>query len=218
VGASKAADFRWFPGPVGEDGRAAFALRWKGGELTARLPLLGRHNAANAAFAAAMALRLGLTAAEVAAGLERLSPSPQRMALAVREGIQVIDDAYNAAPQSMRAALRTLAELPGVRHRYAALGDMLELGPREAEMHRELGSFLAGLPLDGIVLHGPRSREIARGALEAGFPARSIHQAATHQEAADALRSLLQPGDALLVKGSRGVRMERVIELLFDAR
>ncbi|TMB57497.1 MAG: hypothetical protein E6J47_02215 [Chloroflexi bacterium] len=163
-----------------------------------------------------MAERFQVPLEEVAAALAAGSRAPHRMALAeALSGARVIDDTYNASPVSTLAALEFLAEtpLPPGRRRLAVLGDMLELGPDEEELHRQVGER-AGRIVDGLVTVGERARLIAEGARAAGL-ARVASAADLHQAEAIVDR-VLDPGvgDLLLVKGSRGVELDRLVATL----
>jgi UDP-N-acetylmuramyl pentapeptide synthase len=128
-------------------------------------------------------------------------------------GITVIDDSYNANPASMAAALRSLREAPAAR-RIAVLGDMLELGPGADGLHREVGRLAGELGVDTLYLFGEHAAVTADGALEGGLAAKSVRALPTHAAIAEALQATLRPGDWVLVKGSRGQRMEEVVRLL----
>jgi UDP-N-acetylmuramoyl-tripeptide--D-alanyl-D-alanine ligase len=186
-------------------------------ELTVALPLVGAHNARNAAAAACAAIALGCTDQEIVRGLAAVRPVGRRLRLErLSGGLLLIDDCYNANPLSMEAALQTLAALARAEggQPLAVLGDMLELGPGEAELHRGVGAAAARLPVARLFGFGPRSRETLAGALAAGLPPdRSFH---TEDLAAlaEAVRAAAAPGDLLLVKGSRGMKLERLVEAL----
>jgi UDP-N-acetylmuramoyl-tripeptide--D-alanyl-D-alanine ligase len=130
----------------------------------------------------------------------------------LRNGVTIIDDSYNANPASMAAALRSLVEAPATR-RIAVLGDMLELGVASTEQHRAVGRLAGAAGLAALYLHGDFARETAAGAA-AGMDTRAIHVAADHAAIADALAADARSGDWVLVKGSRGQRMENVVRLL----
>lgn len=176
------------------------------GDFTVDLPAPGEVIAHNAAGALAVAWALGVPLAAAAAGLTHYTPVGMRLKLEEVDGLRVINDAYNANPSSMRASLELLAALPG--HRTAVLGDMLELGTEEAALHREIVAFAAGLGLDGLILLGPR---MAVAADAAGGRA-SV--ADGPEEVALAIRQWLRPGDTVLLKGSRGARVEQVLHRL----
>ena len=131
--------------------------------------------------------------------------------------VLVIDDAYNANPQSMRNALETLARLGASGARHAVLGQMGELGDASDAAHEELGRLAAQLGLDSLFLLGDTAERTAGAAREAGLDADRIIIGADHDALAHALHAKLGKGDRVLVKGSRAARMERVIELLEEA-
>jgi UDP-N-acetylmuramoyl-tripeptide--D-alanyl-D-alanine ligase len=186
-------------------------------ELQVTLALVGAHNARNAAAAACAAIALGASDQEIVKGLAAVRPVGRRLRLErLPQGLLLVDDCYNANPPSMGAALATLAELARAEggRPLAALGDMLELGPAELELHRGVGAEAARLPVAPLFGFGPRSREMLAGAREAGLaPERTFH---TEDVAAlaGAVRAAAAPGDVLLVKASRGMRLERLVEAL----
>ena len=122
----------------------------------------------------------------------------------------LLDDCYNSSPEALEAAVAALALVPG-RRRVAVLGDMLELGASGRALHRERGRALAGR-VDAVLGVGPLAREIVEGAREAGLTA--LEHFATAADAVAALPALVRPGDAVLVKGSRGVKLEAVVAAL----
>jgi UDP-N-acetylmuramoyl-tripeptide--D-alanyl-D-alanine ligase len=173
-----------------------------GTRVTAMLAVPGLHIAHNAAAAAAVALAAGVPLGSLGEALSRYAPEGMRNRVEHLHGLRVIDDAYNANPTSMEAALRLLAALPGPR--VAVLGDMLELGAAEADAHRAVLSLAVSLGLEGVHVTGPRMTAAARD-LDGHL---IVH--ADVDALADALLPHLAPASALLVKGSRGARMERV--------
>jgi UDP-N-acetylmuramoyl-tripeptide--D-alanyl-D-alanine ligase len=194
----------------------SFTLRspWGSRHMVSATP--GRHLIPHALAAAAVAERFDVPLDEVAAALAAGSHAPHRMALAeARSGARVIDDSYNASPVSVLAALEFLAEtpLPAGRRRLAVLGDMLELGPDQEELHRQVGDR-AGRIVDGLVVVGERARWIAEGARAAGLE--RVASARDADEAVAVVDRELAPGvgDLLLVKGSRGVELDRLAAAL----
>ena len=180
----------------------------------------GRHLVPHALAAAAVAERMGIPLDEVAAALEAGSRAEYRMnVVEAASGATLVDDTYNASPVSVGAALDFLAEtpLPANRRRIAVLGDMLELGPDEERLHREVGAQ-AARSADAIVAVGTRGRWLADGARAAG--ASRIVTAEDAEEAASVLERDLAPGagDLVLLKASRGIGLERTVELLAGAR
>jgi UDP-N-acetylmuramoyl-tripeptide--D-alanyl-D-alanine ligase len=186
-------------------------------EVAISLPLVGAHNAQNAAAAACAAIAVGCSDREIVKGLSAVAPVGRRLRLErLASGALLVDDCYNANPLSMAAALRTVVELARAEggRPLAALGDMLELGPGELTLHRETGAAAAGAGLARLFGLGPRSRETVAGAIAAGLPAESTFTTEDVAALAAAVRDALAPGDVLLVKGSRGMKLERLVEAL----
>jgi UDP-N-acetylmuramoyl-tripeptide--D-alanyl-D-alanine ligase len=196
------------------DGVVSFTLHLPGAEAPVLLPLPGRHNVQNALAAAAAAWALEVPMDDIVAGLAEFKPCPGRMELIELPGdLLVLEDSYNANPLSMRAALDTLDDLGRPGRRIAVLGDMLELGQAARELHFEVGTLVAR-QADWLFTLGELAREIAAGAEANGLAAERIVTSDTVGELLDRLRPILRPGDRLLIKGSRGMRMERVSALL----
>jgi UDP-N-acetylmuramoyl-tripeptide--D-alanyl-D-alanine ligase len=184
-------------------------------ELEVRLPLVGEHNAVNAAAAAAVALALGCTDREIVRGLLDVRPVGRRLRIErLPSGVLLVDDCYNANPASMKAALLTLRQLAGGGRALAALGDMLELGTAEWDLHRELGRDAAAAGLAALAAFGPRARLTRDAAVEAGLAPPDAFHTEDPRALAAFLRDRLRPGDVLLVKGSRGMKLERLVEAL----
>jgi len=192
-------------------------LHFGGKDHALELHLLGAHNGHNAAAAAAVGLALGLQAESVVRGLSRARTPGRRMRpVALEGGALLIDDCYNANPSSTKAALLTLAHLAkGTGRASAVLGDMLELGPTELELHRDVGRYAAGTELSLLVCFGVRARAIGEGAIESGFDRTRLFFTEDPAEAARIIRDRpLAAGDTVLVKGSRGMKMERISDAL----
>ena len=176
---------------------------------------LGDHNVLNALAAAAAAHALGAGLEQIRAGLAAARPAAMRFEIRRFDpGVTVVNDAYNANPASMRAALAALGLLPAAGRRALVLGDMLELGASSAAEHRQLGAAAAATAPALLVAVGAFAGETASGARAAGLGPAAIVTAADAEGAAATLRAWLRPGDLLLLKGSRGVRLERVLERL----
>lgn len=195
----------------------AFELSIHGGPARQlRLPLVGLHNAGNACAALALGLALGGDEDRLLAGLEKAEGFARRLERkAAPGGITVLDDCYNANPTSTLAALSTAGEIAGGRI-LAVLGDLRELGDEEERGHRQVGEAAAKLGVAGLVAFGPLARGIASSAEAAGLPAESILHTESPEEAVDWLRARMRPGDLILCKGSRGVRLERVVDPLVE--
>jgi UDP-N-acetylmuramoyl-tripeptide--D-alanyl-D-alanine ligase len=173
--------------------------------------LIGRHSVQTALRAAAVGLVEGLTWEEIINGLRSRYAQLRLVAVRTEKGALILDDTYNASPESTLAALNLLAELEG--HKVAVLGDMLELGPYEQQGHEMVGVRAAEVA-DELVTVGERGRLIAQAALQAGLPARAITQFSDSPEAVAFLQERLGTQDVVLVKGSHGMRMERIVYAL----
>jgi len=175
-------------------------------------PLPGRHNIYNLMAAVAVARELGLKNEEIVQGLTDLCLTGMRLEIETTPGgINIINDAYNASPSSMAAALDVLVEKAGNAGKIAVLGDMLELGGFEDEGHLLIGRLAAEKGIDALVLLGSRSKMIAKGAMQAGYAACSIFDCSDHAEAARCVMTLAKKGDWVLIKGSRGMCMEKTL-------
>ena len=194
-------------------GFASFALETARGSMPVHLSVPGRHNAYNAAAAAAVALHLGIDLTDIAVGLGNASGSPMRMETFVTaRGVTVVNDAYNANPTSMRAALATLADMTLGRNRVAILGDMAELGSLTELAHFRLGERVAELGIDALIAVGPRAQRIADGALAAGMPREAVIAADDVTSGLAAATGLVETGDVVLVKASRVMGLEAIVE------
>jgi UDP-N-acetylmuramoyl-tripeptide--D-alanyl-D-alanine ligase len=179
-----------------------------------RLRAWGRHLVYAALAGLASAELLGVPAVAARDALLGFRPASGRSDFRPLGRARLLDDAYNASPASVRAAVAALCERPGRGARIVVLGDMLELGERAEALHESIGEHLAAQPIDLVLLLGPLGAAVRRGAVRAGMLADAVRHAATHEEIAAELRARLRPGDSLLVKGSRGMGMEAVIRRL----
>jgi UDP-N-acetylmuramoyl-tripeptide--D-alanyl-D-alanine ligase len=187
-----------------------FGITIGGREYNVHLPVPGVHNVYNALAAIAAGQELGIDVQELIKGIAAYSPGSMRLNIIKADGITIINDVYNASPQSMKAAIDVLDELEADR-RIAVLGDMLELGDWSVDAHLETGHFAAESRTDIIITVGTSAADIARGAVEAGFPPENAVMTGNNSEALDYLRSSVRKGDAILVKGSRGMKMEEIV-------
>ena len=188
-----------------------FTLQLPEEETVCTIPIPGAHNVTNALAAAACGWMLGLEGEEIAAGLAEFRPVGHRQNLFEKNGFTIYEDCYNASPDSMEAALAVLAGLPNEK-KIAVLGGMGELGAYAPEGHRRVGRAVPGAA-DALYLYGANCEFIAEGAAEAGLDAEKIHTFENRETLAAALRAAAQPGDALLFKGSRVMKMEQALEL-----
>ena len=194
----------------------AFQLTLPGRPRRARVILRahGAHNLSNALAAAAVGQCLAMSGALIAQGLARFRPATMRSQVSRWRGIRIINDCYNANPASMKAAIDLLIHLGSGSRTIAVLGDMLELGPQSLALHREAGIYLAGCGVTYLIACGALGLGLAEGAREAGMASDRVREAPDAVAAAAILQTLVRAGDVVLLKASRGVRMERAITLL----
>jgi UDP-N-acetylmuramoyl-tripeptide--D-alanyl-D-alanine ligase len=183
------------------------------GRGTFHLPLLGEHNAVNALMAVAVARRLGMTDEQIAAGLLKVQPAEMRLEPMRAGSWFIINDAYNANPSSMEAALKTFAKLKddGIGRRVVILGDMLELGPSSEAMHRSIGGMVAAWRFDLLVAIGPQMKYAASVARASAV---ETHHFMDTAGARVKILDLLQPADRILLKGSRGMALETLLDVM----
>jgi UDP-N-acetylmuramoyl-tripeptide--D-alanyl-D-alanine ligase len=214
VGEAAGADVRAEDVVLDDLGRAGFVLLARGARSPVQLRLVGAHHVGNALAAAAVALECGLTVSETAEALSRATPASRwRMEVTERaDGVVVINDAYNANPESMRAALKALASVAHSRQArsIAVLGHMAELGEDAPAEHDALGRLAVRLDVSHVIAVGEQARPIQHGAaLEGSWDGESswVPDVAA---AIDMVRAELRPGDVVLVKASRAASLERV--------
>ena len=174
----------------------------------------GEHNVANALAAAAVGTVLGFPGSTIAQGLSKFRPAAMRSQVSVSRGVKLIIDCYNANPASMTAAVQLLAKVRAKGKKIAVLGDMLELGPKAAQMHEEVGGFVARHRVDRLVACGALGRSLAKGAREAGQDSSHIMEVSDAQSAAETVKAIVKPGDVVLIKASRGMKLELVADAL----
>ena len=181
------------------------------------IPVLGEHQVVLALAAAAAARELGVSIEESAAALREFEPPPMRLAVEMAGGVVVVNDAYNASPASMRAALVLLTLWPE-RRKVFFCGDMLELGPEGRTYHEQLGQAIAEAGVARLVCVGPESKATARAAVAAGLAAENVTSVADADAAAAIASETVADGDLVLVKGSRAVHMETIAEAILAGR
>lgn len=199
---------------MGLDG-IRFRLHYRGESLYLRVPMIGRHSVHTALRAAAVGLVEGLSWEEIVSGLQENQTQLRLAAVRTTNGALLLDDTYNASPESTLAALNLLEELPP--RRVAVLGDMLELGPYEREGHEKVGARAAEVA-DLLITLGVRAHLIAEAARRASMPRERIQEYEDIQALIAWLRQNVQSGDSVLVKGSHGLRMERIVAALEAAQ
>lgn len=178
------------------------------------VPLIGRSNLANVLAATAAALLFEVPLDAIVDRAAALRPAPRRGEVhRLRDGVIVVDDSYNSNPRAVEGMLDVVFATPEGRRRIAVLGEMLELGDRAIELHERTGRFSA--KLDRLVtIGGEPARRLGRAAVAAGLAERALVHCETSDQAADVVATLVEPGDLVLVKGSRGIRTDRVVDRL----
>lgn len=199
----------------GAERSVSFTMRIRGRDFPVTAPAVGRHNVMNFLCAASLALALGIPPREIVEGAENFTPAEMRMEVSeIMGGVTLINDCYNANPDSVAAALDELSRLKKARGgrgaAIAVLGDMLELGAMSAGYHRAAGLKAAECGVDFLIGFGGMSAETCAAA----DGKTRVEMAASHEEAADIVRRAAKPGDTVLVKGSRGMEMERITRKL----
>ncbi|MEL7239036.1 MAG: UDP-N-acetylmuramoyl-tripeptide--D-alanyl-D-alanine ligase, partial [Planctomycetota bacterium] len=197
---------------------AGVSFKLNGSRTQVNVPLLGKHNATNALAALAVARRLGVDDDALLHGLLHAEGPAMRMQKMTAGGVTILNDAYNANPASMKAALQLLAEMNTTGRKIAVLGDMLELGEQAESYHKAAGQQVRKAKVDALVTVGDASKWIAEGARAAGLPGSRMMHVPTAEAAARTFASGLQDGDLVLLKGSRGIKLEQIAEAIVASR
>jgi UDP-N-acetylmuramoyl-tripeptide--D-alanyl-D-alanine ligase len=194
---------------------SSFLLRLAEETLEIHLPVIGLHHIKNAVAAAAVGWALNLPTSTIGAALDNFQPVDKRMEVVTLPGdIHLINDTYNANPGSMAAALETLMQVKQQGRAFAVLGDMLEMGKESSSLHRQVGRIAAKEGVDHLSAMGKQASHLLAGAAEEGMAREQLSEGGDHEEIATLIHGLLVAGDWVLVKGSRGMRMEKVVEIL----
>jgi UDP-N-acetylmuramoyl-tripeptide--D-alanyl-D-alanine ligase len=197
----------------------SFTLILEGEAIEIHLRLLGRHFIPNALSAMAVACLFGVEVDQAKEALENFQPFPMRMEVVpLKGGETLINDAYNANPYSMELALETLAEAKGEGRAIAVLGDMLELGSLTKEAHEQIGKKVSELSIDFLLALGEKAPIVVGSAIRHGLPVERARILESHSEVISLLRQMIQNGDWILVKGSRRMAMEKIVEGLAEGR
>ncbi len=197
----------------------SFTLILEGEAIEIHLRLLGRHFIPNALSAMAVACLFGVEVDQAKEALENFQPFPMRMEVVpLKGGETLINDAYNANPYSMELALETLAEAKGEGRAIAVLGDMLELGRLTKEAHEQIGKKVSELSIDFLLALGEKAPIVVGSAIRHGLPVERARILESHSEVISLLRQMIQNGDWILVKGSRRMAMEKIVEGLAEGR
>lgn len=197
----------------GEDG-IEFSIEYKEELQIFRLNVPGRHNAYNGALAVAAAVSCGITMEEAAKGLLKLEITDKRLSIKGKNGMKIIDDTYNASPDSMKAAIDVLTATKGFR-KIAILADMYELGEESDAYHAEVGRYAAESPVDLLIAVGIQAKHIAAAAEEI-LGENKVHYYETKELLIDDIGSMISSGDVILLKGSRGMAMDQVVKKIME--
>ncbi|WP_054941752.1 UDP-N-acetylmuramoyl-tripeptide--D-alanyl-D-alanine ligase [Paenibacillus ihuae] len=201
-------------GMMTHPGGMTFTTRYLAEERAFTLPLPGRHNVINALAALAVARHYAITEASIEEGLKRLKLTGMRIeVMMTASGLTLLNDAYNASPTSMKAAIDVLQSMKTGGSRIAVLGDMLELGPEEVDFHREIGEYLDPALTDLVFAYGPLAAKLAEAATEKLGPER-VFAYTDKAELSSVLNSKCSAKDIVLFKASRGMRLEEVLHSL----
>ncbi len=195
---------------VDNQGCVAFRVR---DEWQVQLRVPGKHQFYNALMAIAVGEALGIDTEEMREALGNFRAPHQRMELITHKGVFFINDAYNANPDSTRAAIDFLTQVRPQARKFLVFGDMLELGALEEELHREIGHYIAGTAVNEVLLYGNATRATEEGILQKNATM-AVHHFDEHRAIARHLKEVLRPGDVVLIKGSRGMQMEKVLSIL----
>jgi UDP-N-acetylmuramoyl-tripeptide--D-alanyl-D-alanine ligase len=202
---------------MGDEGMR-IAVRTPAGEFTSALAVTGEHHLLNAIAATAVAFTLGLRPQDLEEGLAGFSSVPGRFhARPLRGGGLLLDDSYNANPASTEAALRSLSALSRGRRTVVIFGDMLELGQSAPASHFRIGHLMAALKVSRLLAFGRGAAQAARGALDGGMDPAAVLHTDDKGRLREAVRELLSEGDVVLVKGSRGMRLDEVAADIAEA-
>ena len=199
---------------LGEKG-VKFNIEIRNQEVEIVLPVPGIHNVSDALAAVACGLELGITNENIQKGLMRYSHERMRLNISQQGDVKIINDSYNAAPDSMLAALTVLREVAGSRRSIAVLGDMFELGEYSAQAHADVGTYVVRENINHLIAIGDLAKDYVKGAVEAGMSERNIKYFPDSKSAVSFLKGFINPLDVVLFKGSRGMNLDKVIENVF---
>jgi UDP-N-acetylmuramoyl-tripeptide--D-alanyl-D-alanine ligase len=194
------------------DCSSRFRVDFENGSLELTLPIPGRHNILNAVAAVAVAKELGVSNPAIQSGLAEPLLTGKRLHFIEQNGYRLIDDTYNASPTSVKAALDVLTTTESRHRKIAVLADMLELGPTAAAIHREIGAYAAEVGVDLLFAYGELAKEYAHGMNDI-VNGRGEYFS-NKQALINRLKAYIKPGDFILVKGSRGMKMEEIVNAL----
>ncbi len=196
-----------------EGDSTCFTVCYQDKRYPAEVPAIGVHNVYNALAAFLVGIEIGLAPQQIIESYRQYQNAGMRQRVTIKKGVKVIEDCYNASPDSMESAINVISAIPCEGKRIAVFGDMLELGEQSGQMHRHVGQRAAGSKIDELLCTGGEAEAIAKGAEESGLEAKYF---STKNALADYLKKALKPGDAVIFKASRGMKLEEVIEAVFS--
>ena len=194
----------------------SFDVSYGDEKISMTIPVLGEHNVKNALAAICVAKRFGIALEEVKEALKKFTPGKMRQNIIELKGITVINDCYNASPSSVEAGLKILNQIGKSGRKIAILGDMLEMGELSELAHKAVGEYVVNNKVDYLITVGERSKDIAKGAISQGFDSKDISSFDTNQEVKDFVDGLLKKDDIVLVKASRGMKLEEIVEHIVE--
>ena len=192
-----------------------FTIHSKDGNYEGIIPVLGDHNVNNALAAFVVARQYGIQPHKILDALSMFEPGAMRQNIVKTNGITLINDCYNSSPSSVQAGLKTLRQITGTR-KIAVLGDMLEMGEMSEQLHRNVGSYIVETKTDYLIAVGDKSRFIIEGACEKGFDKNNAQFFTSNDEVKEFLTDFLKEGDAILVKASRSMKLEEIVDHIID--
>lgn len=202
---------------LGEAG-TQFSITLNNIEYTVAIPVPGIHNVYNSLAAIAVGIELNIPMETIIDGIAAYSPGNMRQNIIAFNGMKIINDAYNASPQSMQAAINVLEELSSKARGIAVLGDMLEMGSLSEELHYSVGCFIKDKKIDYLITVGSDSRNITKAVADSDNKTIRLHHFKNNEDALDFILSIARQGDYILIKGSRGMKMEQIAEGIVKAR
>lgn len=196
---------------ISDDGEhgVSFKVKLEGKEYDVEIPAVGIHNVYNVLFGIACAVELGLTPEEILKGIKKYQPEDMRLNIIEKDGIKFINDCYNSSPDSMRAALQVLNSLASDKRSIAIIGNMFELGDMASTAHYDIGTMCNEFGVDFSAIIGDNANDVARGIGDDD----KYKIFDNHEDIIRYLKEMLKRGDFVLVKGSRGMKMEKVLDL-----
>lgn len=200
---------------LGEDG-SSFSIKVDNKTYEVKVPVPGIHNVYNALAAIAVGVEMNIPMEIIVDGISEYSPGSMRQNILSHKGIKIINDAYNASPQSMQAAINVLEELSAKTRGIAVLGDMLEMGNMAEELHYSVGNFIKDKKISHLITVGKDSKSIMQAVADSGNCSISLQHFQNNNDALKYIISIVKQGDYILIKGSRGMKMEQIAEGLLQ--